>query len=517
MVAEPTEQMTTRDDVWTMLKYEPTPAQLQILNCTHRQIQILGGFRGGKSRTCSMCAVILTIKFIAKYGTKAAGQVAWVVGADYERTRAEWEHPDGSLLTEFQKLGMYKWHSASIEKSRMEIKVPGADKPFIIRNKSAMDPSSLGMESPVWILLVEAAHVTNDVYERLYSRTSEARKRWGAPFGCLIMSGTSEGAEGWYPALYTSWQSVEVQGLLDAQSFSLPSWSNTHIYPGGYDDPEIQHLKDTLPKAVFDERHGGIPVAPAGMVHPGFDQNVHIKACEYDIDLPVFLGIDVGYSGEPSNYVVAVWQYQEEQWRCIDTVWGSKYTDRNFSGQTIVNKCKKRSWWKAKAKGLLTAFIDPSANRHADANKPAVEIWKKVGGITPLSKKFPLKAQIDKWDQMLGMNPITKEPYVVLDPSNDLGLSEFGARGNPITGKLMAYKWPTDSDGMVYGKVPHPRYNDFIQASVYFFLSYLGAVKTELRTRRKARSTTIEERLRLKRGTNSPTIEELTRGMTRIG
>ncbi len=499
MVAEP---IITRDYIWEYLGYTPTPAQLEILDCKHRQIEVLGGFRGGKSRTCSMCAVILTIKFIAQFGAEAAGQVAWVVGADYERTRAEWEHPDGSLATDFAKLGMLKWRSAVLEKGRMLINVPGKDKdgkdlePFIIRTKSATDPTSLGMESPVWILLVEAAHTTHDVYERLYSRTSEARNRWGAPFGCLLMSGTSEGAEGWYPALYTDWQSKERQEFLDAESFSLPSWANTHIYPGGRNDPEILLLEARMSKAAFDEKHGGIPTPPSGMVHPGFDQHIHIKACEYDIDLPVFLGIDVGYSGEPSNYVVAVWQYQEEQWRCIDTVWGNKYTDRKFSGQVIVNKCKKRSWWKAKAKGLLTAWIDPSAKRHADAQKPAIDIWKQVGGITPLTKKFHIKDQIDKWDQMLGMNPITKEPYIVMDPSNDLGISEFGARGNPITGKIMAYKFPTDSDGMVYGKVPHDRYNDFIKATIYFFLSYLGAVKTEVRKRRKVRSTTIEERLR---------------------
>ena len=114
----------TREDVWDLLGYAPTSAQHEILNCSRRQVQVLGGFRGGKSRTLSMMALLLTVQFIARYGARAGGQVAWLVGQDYERCRAEWEHPDGSLSLDFAKLGMLKWVSNTIDPGRMEIFVP---------------------------------------------------------------------------------------------------------------------------------------------------------------------------------------------------------------------------------------------------------------------------------------------------------------------------------------------------------------------------------------------------------
>jgi len=112
-----------------------------------------------------MMAVLLTIQFIAKFGSRVGGQVAWIVAADYERTRAVWNHPDGSLAVDFQKLGMLKFVSASLDPGTMQVFVPGAKDPFIIRTKSANDESSLGMESPVWIIVEEAAHTTKDVYD----------------------------------------------------------------------------------------------------------------------------------------------------------------------------------------------------------------------------------------------------------------------------------------------------------------------------------------------------------------
>ena len=486
----------TREDIWGLLGYEPTDSQRKILDSSRRQVQVLGGFRGGKSRTMSMMALLLTVQFIARYGDRAGGQVAWLVGQDYERCRAEWEHPDGSLSLDFAKLGMLKWVSNTIDPGRMEIFVPGADKPFTIRTKSAADPTSLGMESPIWIMIVEAAHVTHDVYERLYSRTSEARTRWGSPFGALLMSGTSEGAQGWYPAMYTAWQSPVIQDVLDVESFSLPSHSNVYIYPGGELNPEIMHLKETLPENVYRERPLGIPVPPSGLVHPAFDKNVHIRECEYDVNLPLWLGMDPGYSGQPSNYVVAVWQYQGEQWRAIDEIWMNKFKNPNFTHEDMVHACQMKPWWKSVEKNMCTAWIDVSAERHADANRPAVEIWRKHAGLTVLSKKVGLNAGIDRMDAMLKVNSFTGEPNAVLSPKCELGISEFGAGPNPQTGNLSPYQWPAKSDGTVTGTRPTDAHNDFIKASTYLFKNLLGAVSVSPRTAKTIRSTSIEERLR---------------------
>ena len=494
MVAEP-QLSITRDDIWDLLNFSPTAAQRDILDCCSRQILVLGGFRGGKSRTMSMAAVLLTIQFIAKFGARAGGQVGWVVAQDYERARAAWNHPDGSLSVDLQKVGMLKFVSASLDPGTMQIFVPGSDKPFIIRTKSAKDESSLGMESPVWILLEEAAHTTKDVQERLYSRTSEARKRWGAPFGTLLMSGTSEGSEGWYPALWTSWQSAAIQDKEDAQSFSLPSHSNTFIYPLGEQDPEILQLKATLSERVFNERHLGIPTPPVGLVHPAFDRDVHIQTCEYMPELPLWLAIDPGYSGMPSNYCVAAWQYQEGQWRAIDEVWMNKFVNPNFTHSDIIEECKMRPWWSSVRRNKATAWIDISAERHSDANIPAVTMWRKIAGLTVLSKKVSIKAGMDRMDTMLKINPYSEKPNSVISPRCELAISEFGAGPNPQTGAMLTYKWPTKSDGTVTGAKPTDAHNDFIKASTYLFMNLLGPVGQEPGARKTVRSSSVKDRL----------------------
>ena len=496
MVAEP-QLSITRDDIWELLHYVPTLAQREILDCCRRQILVLGGYRGGKSRTMSMMAVLLTIQFIAKFGSRVGGQVAWIVAADYERTRAVWNHPDGSLAVDFQKLGMLKFVSASLDPGTMQVFVPGAKDPFIIRTKSANDESSLGMESPVWIIVEEAAHTTKDVYDRLFSRTSEARKRWGAPFGVLLMSGTSEGSEGWYPAQWEAWQSPAIQEREDAESFSLSSASNTYIYPGGEDDPEIKFLEATLSERVFNERHRGIPTRPLGLVHPAFDKVIHIQACEYMPELPLWLGIDPGYSGMPSNYAIAVWQYQGGQWRCIDEIWMNKFKNPNFTHADVIKECMARPWWSSVRRNKATAWIDVSAERHSDANIPAVTMWRKISGLTVLSKKVGLKSGIDRFDTMLSINPYSEKPNAVLSPRCELGISELGGGPNPQNGQRLTYKWPTKSDGTVTGAKPDDRHNDFVKASTYLFMNLLGPVGQAPRGRKTVRSSSIKERLHI--------------------
>jgi len=494
MVAEP-QLSITRDDIWQLLNYVPTLAQRDILDCCSRQILVLGGFRGGKSRSMSMMAVLLTIQFIAKFGADAGGQVAWVVGQDYERTRAAWNHPDGSLSVDFRKLGMLKFVTNSLDPGRMEVHVPGAEDPFIIRTKSAADESSLGMESPVWILVEEAAHTTKDVYERLYSRTSEARKRWGEPFGVLLMSGTSEGSEGWYPALWTAWQTEAMQELADAQSFSLSSASNTYIYPGGDNDPEILQLKATLSERVFNERHRGIPTPPKGLVHTAFDKNIHVQKCEYMPELPLWMAIDPGYSGQPSNYCVAVWQYQEGQWRAIDEIWMNKFVNPNFTHSDIIQECKIRPWWASVRRNNATAWIDISAERHSDANIPAVTMWRKIAGLTVLSKKVSIAAGIDRMDTMLKINPYSEKPNSIVSPRCELAISEFGGGPSPHTGNMTPYKWPTKADGTVTGAKPTDAHNDFIKASTYLFMNLLGPVGQAPGVRKTVRSSSAKDRL----------------------
>ena len=72
------------DYIFSKLDFNPTEKQEPILNCRKRFILVAGGEQAGKSMVASK---YLVSRFLE---TDEAG-LYWLVAADYERTRAEFE------------------------------------------------------------------------------------------------------------------------------------------------------------------------------------------------------------------------------------------------------------------------------------------------------------------------------------------------------------------------------------------------------------------------------------------
>ena len=123
-------------------------------------------------------------------------------------------------------------------------------------------------------------------------------------------------------------------------------------------------------------------------------------------------------------------------------------------------------------------------------------MWRKIAGLTVLSKKIGLKSGMDRMDSMLKISPFTNEPVAVLAPRCDLGIGELGGGVHPATLKMSSYKWPTRSDGSVTGTKPTDAYNDFIKGSTYLFMNVLGPIDSEPRRRKTVRSSSIKDRLK---------------------
>ncbi len=88
------------------------------------------------------------------------------------------------------------------------------------------------MRAPNGIVEREASQLDLETFYRL-------RGRCAPKGGWLFLGGTFESSLGWYPQTFSTWES----GVGEEQSFSLPSYSNFHLYPGGRDDPEIRRLE----------------------------------------------------------------------------------------------------------------------------------------------------------------------------------------------------------------------------------------------------------------------------------
>ncbi len=124
--------------------------------------------------------------------------------------------------------------------------------------------------------------------------------------GLLMLSGTIERSEAWYPDLITRLQGDAAKAL-DAQVVIIPTWENRVLYPLGREDPKIKLLEANLPPDVFAERLGARPSPPAGLVFKEFSFLTHVQErIVFDPTLPVTLWIDPGYSG--SHYAVLATQ-----------------------------------------------------------------------------------------------------------------------------------------------------------------------------------------------------------------
>ena len=256
--------------IYKVIGFEPTEAQLPILESKKRFILVAGGEQAGKS-------MIASKYLLSRFAETPEAGLYWLVAADYERTRAEFEY----LVEDFAKLGVLKEASKRVDPGRIVL----ADGTRI-ETKSAKDPRTLAMRAPNGIIGCEASQLDLETFFRLRGRVAPKR-------GWLFLAGTFEGSLGWYPQMHISW-SVPTE---DEQSFSLPSYTNQHLYPGGREDPEILKLEREASDDFFMERIEGIPSPPKGLVFPEFRPNIHVGDIQYEEGLPVQLWMDPGYAG----------------------------------------------------------------------------------------------------------------------------------------------------------------------------------------------------------------------------
>jgi hypothetical protein len=428
--------------------FDPTEEQKVILDSDRRFILVAGGEQAGKSMIAS--------KFLLKkaFETEGAG-LYWLVAADYERTRAEFEY----LVSDFAQLGILKKTSKRVDPGRIEL----ADG-TVIETKSAKDPRTLAMKAPNGIIGCEASQLDLESFYRLRGRCAP-RKAW------LFLAGTFESSLGWYPQMFQSWK----YGVNDEQSYSLPSWTNKHLYPKGKEDPEILRLKESSSDDFFMERIEGIPSPPRGVVFPEFRPDIHVSdKIEYVPDEPVHVWIDPGYAGA---YAVCAIQIINDQVRVFDEVY-----EQNLITEEIINIVQNKPWYK----DLRYGVIDIAGYQHQAMSAPA-EVWLDSTGLYLDSEKIQINDGTERLKSTLKLTG-KGEPKLIISPVCKGLLSEFGATANPFDGQTKVYQWKVDRDGNIVGNQPQDKYNHGIKALIYGLINHFGysfvAGKSTIRVKR---------------------------------
>ena len=139
---------------------------------------------------------------------------------------------------------------------------------------------------------------------RLSGRLAERR-------GWLWLSGTFEGSRGWYAERFRAWQTDNPE---EAASFSVPSWANRTLFPGGREDPEIRRLETTYPADLFQERFGGVPCPPVSLVFREFEPAAHVRTIRdpYESFDNIEIAVDPGYAGR-----TRCWRWRSAERRCL--------------------------------------------------------------------------------------------------------------------------------------------------------------------------------------------------------
>ena len=421
--------------LFSKLDFIPTEKQKPILESRKRFILVAGGEQAGKSMVASK---YLVSRFLE---TDEPG-LYWLVAADYERTKAEFEY----LIQDFATLGILSEATKRVDPGRIVL----ADGTRI-ETKSAKDPRTLAMRAPDGIIGCEASQLDLDSFHRMRGRCAPKR-------GWLFLAGTFEGSLGWYPQLFQTWQ----HPTEDEQSFSLPSYSNNHLYPGGKSDPEILRLKAMASDDFFMERIEGIPSPPQGLVFGEFRADLHITPdAEWSVGDPVQLWIDPGYAGA---YAVEVVQEINGQVNVIDEIY-----EQGLITSEIIQIAQSRPWWKDVAGGV----IDIAGYQHQAMSAPA-EIWLQETGVYLAAQKIRINEGSERLKSFLKPDPVSNAPKIVFNPACKGILSEFGAIPSPIDGQTRAYRWRMDRDGNIVGDTPDDKNNHGVKAVVYGLVDKFG-------------------------------------------
>jgi len=452
--------------VFDALGYKPQGRQLEAHRSKARIILVAGGERAGKSRFTAM-EIMARLPWCKRVALAAQ---------EYDETRAEAQYIHDAL----ERLGAL----AGVSMPRVGKWEMTAFGDIQIETISLQDgPQELTGRGQAYdiVALCEAGHLREEALTAARGRVAETR-------GLVILSGTLWDDMGWYADLFRALKGGPEHNSYQGERFSLPSWENLVVYPGGRQDPEIKHLEAVMPPDEFARLVGAELVPSPARIYPEFDPELHVGKVEFDPDLPVELAVDAGYY--PSHYAVLALQCAQENRtleggsvinveviRQIDEIY-----EHHLTHQDIYDICKHKPWWEQ-----VTRVVLGHEGKQHQAAESTQEVWqnltrsegKKVRVVVFNAGK--VLDGIMRVRTML-LDPATQVPRYICDTSCAGTQKEFGA-----------YKRKTDAKGNVRSEEPEDANNDAMDALRNWMVERYGFVERARRppVRRHWREATI--------------------------
>lgn len=263
--------------------YVPHPGQRLVHYDPTRHRVLSNGRRWGKSMFGGK--EIEALAFMKNF--RGEPMRGWIIGPEYTDAEKEFR----VIYNTFKSLGIDTISSkflSNVENGNMRIATNWG---FDLQCRSARHPESLVGEGLDFVLLAEAGrHVRRTFTE--YVRPALSDKR-----GISMMSGVPEDAND-TNLLYWGYKRGQLESMTQWKSWQLPSWTNTAVFPGGRNDPEILEAESDLTTDEFNRQYGGQFIEKRGRVMKEWNDDIHLADLTYRRDWPLYAACDFGYTND---------------------------------------------------------------------------------------------------------------------------------------------------------------------------------------------------------------------------
>lgn len=275
-----------KDRIWPSLNYDPHKGQQLIHHSMARHRVASCGRRFGKS---TIGGHELIPEAIYTYSIRDVLQQMgkkrrfWIVGPDYSDDEKEFR----VLWDDLKRLGMPLDKPGSYNNPLGGfMHVSMWDGLFQVHCKSARHPEGLDGEGLFGVELVEAAKLKPFIWGK-YLRPALADEG-----GWSLLTSTPEG-KNWF---YERWRAGQDPSKPQWASWRMPSWENSHVFPGGRQDPEILEMEADMSAERFNQEVAADFTEFVGRVFKDFDEEIHVGDYPYRPDLPLYAATDYGWS-----------------------------------------------------------------------------------------------------------------------------------------------------------------------------------------------------------------------------
>ena len=273
-----------------------------------KQVLITGGIRAGKTTRGAFKA------FRESLNPKT--KLIWLVGPNYMLAQEEFR-------CIFEWCSMLGFLDPNVRPSIPQdgVRSLTTKTGCVIETRSAQHPERLAAVAPDGIVLCEPGQMPGEIYQTVLGRLSQKD-------GWLFMCGTLEDdiarpRWAWYEKLAIQWSDNPVNA--DERSFTIPSWENRIIYPGGFDDPKLVKVRESgISGYKWDRMYGGEasgvenPIFPL-LWEPLMDEELMVYCNTYKFTNGA-IGVDYGRTFDhPSGVVVVQESNSGEYW--IQEAW----------------------------------------------------------------------------------------------------------------------------------------------------------------------------------------------------